>query len=75
MVSSQNLSLEDAAVSLAKQVDVAVVVVGEDLSDNGEWQDRDTIDLAGTQVKPTLVGSLPVPWRLTRPMPHFRSTS
>ena len=58
MVSSQNLSLEDAAVSLAKQVDVAVVVVGEDLSDNGEWQDRDTIDLAGTQVKHTLVGSL-----------------
>ncbi|GAB4575684.1 MAG: glycoside hydrolase family 3 N-terminal domain-containing protein [Anaerolineae bacterium] len=38
-----------AAVALAREADVAVVVVGDDVSLNGERRDRATLDLTGAQ--------------------------
>lgn len=40
-----------SAVSLAQEVDVAVVVIGDSLHDCGEWGDRDSLDPAGGQLQ------------------------
>ena len=40
-----------AAVALAKQSDVAIVVVGDDLHSASEWGDRDSLDLPGSQLQ------------------------
>lgn len=37
------------AVELAREADVVIVVVGDDLSLNGEWRDRANLDLTGGQ--------------------------
>jgi beta-glucosidase len=39
----------DAAVELARQADVAIVVVGDTLAQNGERRDRGSLDLSGVQ--------------------------
>ena len=39
-----------AAVALAKQSDISLLVLGDDHGQCGEWQDRDSLDLAGSLV-------------------------
>ena len=40
-----------AAVALAKQSDVSILVLGDGSGTCGEWQDRDSLDLAGGQLQ------------------------
>eukprot|EP00038_Savillea_parva_P026203 m.52221 g.52221 ORF g.52221 m.52221 type:complete len:819 (+) comp7359_c0_seq1:68-2524(+) len=47
---SDDRSMIDDAVTLAKGSDVTVVVVGDDLSTSAEWGDRDSLDLPGSQM-------------------------
>ena len=45
-----NHSLEAEALAVASKADVTIVALGENLKSNGEWYDRDCLDLAGTQL-------------------------
>jgi hypothetical protein len=45
-----NRSLEDEAVALAAKSDVTVVVLGDSMTTCGEWKDRDSLDVPGTQL-------------------------
>ena len=41
----------EEALALAKSSDAAVVVIGDDLSQNGEWKDRANLVLSGRQIE------------------------
>lgn len=49
-IDTYDLSMIPAAVAVAKDADVAIVVVGDDQHSSAEWGDRDNLDLPGSQL-------------------------